>query len=214
MTDDRQILSPLEKDALQELMNISFGRAAADLADILGIHVLLSIPHIAVMETNEVVQYIHREIPDTTDMSMITQFFSGKLSGASYLVVPQGEGIKLLRLFDSEANLFGQDYDLALLQRETLLEVGNIIIGACVGKIAEMLGDSVSYAPPRFFSHEMIYNSLEEGLQGDSSFALLFKTVFAFETDNVNGYLFLVSNPNVMGWLKSSIDTYLRQYEQ
>jgi len=47
---DRNILTPLEKDALQEIMNIGFGRAAADLADILGLHVILSIPHIAVME--------------------------------------------------------------------------------------------------------------------------------------------------------------------
>lgn len=212
--DDSRILTPLERDALQEIMNIGFGRAAADLADILGIHVILSIPHIAVMATDEVMAYIHREIPDTSDMSMITQFFSGKLNGASYLVVPQGEGLKLLRLFDEETNLADQPHDLALLQRETLLEVGNIIIGACVGKIAEMLGDTVSYAPPRFFAREMIYHSLEEGLGGDSSFALLFKTVFAFESDNVNGYLFLVSNPNVMAWLKSSIDAYLSQYEQ
>lgn len=211
---DAKILTPLEKDALQEIMNIGFGRAAADLADILGLHVILSIPHIAVMETSEVIAYIQQEIPDTTDMSMITQFFSGKLNGASYLVVPQGEGLKLLRLFDEGIDLLGHPHDLALLQRETLLEVGNIIIGACVGKIAEMLGDIVSYAPPRFFTHEMIYNSLEEGLTGDSSFALLFKTVFAFEQDNVNGYLFLVSNPSVMAWLKSSIDAYLKQYEQ
>lgn len=207
------MLTPLEKDALQEIMNIGFGRAAADLADILGIHVILSIPHIAVMETDEVIEYINAEIPDTTDMSMITQFFSGKLNGSSYLVVPQGEGIKLMRLFENDTTLIDQHYDIALLQRETLLEVGNIIIGACVGKIAEMLGDSVSYAPPRFFNHEMIYHSLEEGLGNNSSFALLFKTVFAFETENINGYLFLVSNPNVMSWLKESIDSYLRQYE-
>jgi chemotaxis protein CheC len=210
---DATSLTDLEKDALQEIMNIGFGRAAADLAEILGIHVILSIPQIKLMETSDVVKYIHHEIPDTNDMSMITQFFSGKLNGVSYLVIPQGEGLKLLHLFDEDATGLDQEYDLATLQRETLLEIGNIIIGACVGKLAEMLNDSVSYAPPRYFAHEMIYDSLTEGLSGDKSFALLFKTIFSFEKEDVNGFLFLVSNPAVMAWLKNSIENYLKQYE-
>jgi len=150
MTDLTRELTELEKDALQEIMNIGFGQAAADLAEIINLHVILSVPHIAVLQSDEVIRYVQEEIPDTTDMSMITQFFSGKFSGGSFLVFPHGEGRKLLKIFDGEMSLLGENYDIDILEKETLVEVGNIIIGACVGKIAEMLGDVVTYAPPVF----------------------------------------------------------------
>ncbi|MDD2500475.1 MAG: chemotaxis protein CheC [Geobacter sp.] len=213
MSNPLRELTELEKDALQEIMNIGFGRAAADLAEIINLHVILSVPHIAVLQSDEVIRYVHDEIPDTTDMSMITQFFSGKFSGGSFLVFPHGEGRKLLRIFDGEMALIGENYDIDVLEKETLVEVGNIIIGACVGKIAEMLGDVVTYAPPRFFSQEQIYDTLEDVLNSSDSFAILFKTVFNFEQYNVSGYLFLVSQYSIMPWLKQAIAEFLGPYE-
>ncbi len=213
MSDPLRELTELEKDALQEIMNIGFGRAAADLAEIINLHVILSVPHIAVLHSDHVISYIHDEIPDTTDMSMITQFFSGKFSGGSFLVFPHGEGRKLLRIFDGEMALIGENYDIDVLEKETLVEIGNIIIGACVGKIAEMLGDVVSYAPPRFFSQEQIYETLTDVLNESDSFAILFKTVFNFEQYNVSGYLFLVSQYSIMPWLKQAIAEFLEPYE-
>jgi len=213
MSNPLRELTELEKDALQEIMNIGFGRAAADLAEIINLHVILSVPHIAVLQSDEVISYIHKQIPDTTDMSMITQFFSGKFNGGSFLVFPHGEGRKLLRIFDGEMALLGENYDIDVLEKETLVEVGNIIIGACVGKIAEMLGDVVSYAPPRFFSQDQIFETLDDVLNGSDSFAILFKTVFNFEQYNVSGYLFLVSQQSIMPWLKQAIAEFLGPYE-
>lgn len=213
MAENLKTLTPIETDALQEIMNIGFGRAAADLAEIINLHVILSIPHIAILEADDVISHVQQEIPDISDMSMITQFFSGKFNGGSFLVFPHGEGRKLLSVFDPEITQNTGQYDLDLLEKETLVEIGNIIIGACVGKIAEMLGDVVTYAPPRFFSHDQIYHTLEGILEDSDSFAILFKTVFNFEHDNVNGYLFLVSQYSIMPWLKRAIADFLGPYE-
>ncbi len=213
MSDPSREFSELEKDALQEIMNIGFGRAAADLAEIINLHVILSVPHIAVLQSNEVINYVHQEIPDTTDMSMITQFFSGKFNGGSFLVFPHGEGRKLLKIFDGEMAFLDEQYDIDILEKETLVEIGNIIIGACVGKIAEMLGDVVTYAPPRFFSQEQIHTTLSDVLNASDTFAILFKTVFNFEQYNVNGYLFLVSQYSIMPWMKQAIAEFLGPYE-
>ncbi len=209
MSDPARELTELEQDALQEIMNIGFGSAAADLAEIINLHVILSVPHIAVLESHEVISFINREIPNTTDMSMITQFFSGKLNGGSFLVFPHGEGRKLLKIFDGEMSLLGDNYDIDLLEKETLVEIGNIIIGACVGKIAEMLGDVVTYAPPRFFAQNQIHETLQNVVESSDSFAILFKTVFDFEQYNVSGYLFLVSQYSIMPWLKQAIAEFL-----
>jgi len=213
MSDPSREFSELEKDALQEIMNIGFGRAAADLAEIINLYVILSVPHIAVLKSDEVIRYVHQEIPVTTDMSMITQFFSGKFSGGSFLVFPHGEGRKLLKIFDDELVQLDESYDIDVLEKETLVEIGNIIIGACVGKIAEMLGDVVTYAPPRFFAQEQIHKTLEDLLNDTDTFAILFKTVFNFEQYNVSGYLFLVSQYSIMPWIKQAIVDFLGPYE-
>lgn len=213
MIDPSQELTELENDALQEIMNIGFGRAAADLAEIINLHVILTVPYIAIFKSDKVIDYIHKEIPDTTDVSMITQFFSGKFSGGSFLVFPHGEGQKLLKIFDNETDFTDENYTIDVLERETLIEVGNIIIGACVGKIAEMLGDVVTYAPPRFYSHDQINATLEDVLNESDTFTILFKTVFNFEQCNVSGYLFLVCQYNIMPWLKQAIAEFLGSYE-
>lgn len=203
----------LEKDALQEIMNIGFGRAASDLAEIINLNVVLSVPYIAVLKSDDIIRYVHSEVPDTTDMNMITQFFSGKFSGGSFLVFPHGEGCKLLKIFDDELTLCGEHYDIDLLEKETLVEIGNIIIGACVGKIAEILDDVVTYAPPRFIIQDQIHSTLEDVLNSSESFAILFKTVFHFEKYNVSGYLFLVSQCSVMTWMKQAIASYVSAYD-
>lgn len=213
MTSDQQQLTELEKDALQEIMNIGFGRAAADLSEIINMHVILSVPYITVLKTDQVINFIHAEIPDTTDMSMITQFFSGRFNGGSFLVFPYGEGRKLLRIFESDMAQLEAEYASDILEKETLIEVGNIIIGACVGKIAEMLGDAVTYAPPCFYSQDQIHRTLEGILHSPDSFAILFKTVFNFEHDNISGYLFLVSQHSIMPWMKQAIADFIGVYE-
>jgi len=212
MVDTLDIMSPLERDALQEIMNISFGQAAADLSDVISQYVTLTVPYIDVIPFKDVYGRIKEEIPDVNDMSMITQFFSGKFSGSSILFFPHGEGKKLLMLFDQSDGMSGNSYDLDVLEKEGLVEISNIIIGACISKIAELLGDVVGYSPPRYFTQDQIYQSLKDALDVEESFAIYFKTVFHFEQFNASGYLFLVSDYTTMEWLKKAIAEYLEQY--
>lgn len=210
MTADAE-LSELEQDALQEIMNIGFGRAAADLAEIIDLHVILSVPYIAIIRVDELIPFLHHELPESTDLSMITQFFYGKFSGSSFLVFPHGERRKLLSIFDDE--LPESDYEGSeVLERETLMEIGNLIIGACIGKVAELLGDVVSYDPPRFFAHDQVQETIASLAQSSDSFAIVFKNVFGFHQYNVNGYQFMICRYSTMPWLKQAIAEFMAPY--
>ena len=50
----KPIFSEEEKDILQEIMNIAFGNATADLAEVIDIYVLLSVPDIKVIRSGKV----------------------------------------------------------------------------------------------------------------------------------------------------------------
>ena len=206
-------LSPLEKDALQEIMNISFGQAAADLSDVINMYVTLTVPLIDVIRIDEIYTCIRNEISSKHDMSMIRQFFSGKFNGSSILIFPHGEGKKLLKLFDESTDLsISTDYEIDILEKETLIEISNIIMGACVSKIAGLLGDVVNYTPPRYYSQDQIHATLNEALERNNAFAIFFKTVFHFKEFDASGFLFLISNYSTLKWLKKAIEDYLNQY--
>ena len=212
MDDATHLLSPLEKDALQEIMNIAFGQAAADLSDVINIYVTLTVPHIDLLKFNGILPLISRDIAGNNDMSMVKQFFSGKFSGSSVLIFPHGEGKKLLRLFDENAGISPNDCDVDLLEKETMIEISNIIMGACISKIAALLKDVVSYNPPRYYSQEHIRSAIEGAFAGNDSFAIFFKTVFHFEEFDASGFLFLICDESTLEWLKAAIADFLSQY--
>lgn len=212
MDEPTSLLTPLEKDALQEIMNISFGQAAADLSDVINLYVTLTVPHIDMLRFDGILPLISEDLAGSNDMSMVKQFFSGKFSGSSVLIFPHGEGKKLLHLFDESAGTTSSQYDVDILEKETLIEISNIIMGACISKIAELLKDVVTYSPPRYFAQDQIHRTLEEAFANNESFAIFFKTMFHFKEFDASGFLFLISDQSTLEWLKKAIDDYLSQY--
>jgi len=99
------------------------------------------------------------------------------------------------------------------LEKETLMEIGNILIGACVGKLAELLKDSVTYSPPRVVTENTPNDAIPASLFDPSASAIVLKTVFSFEERNVNGFLFLVTSHDSILWLKKSLITFMEQFE-
>ncbi len=213
MDGNSQLMSTIEKDVLQEIMNISFGQAAADLSEVINLYVTLTVPHIDLLDYKEILPYIRKEIDVSSEMSMVKQFFSGRFSGASVLIFPHGEGKKLLQMFDVNiATCTDSGYDIDILEKETLIEISNIIMGACISKIAQLLGDVVNYSPPRYFAQKQILATLEETFAEKDSFAIFFKTVFHFQEFDASGFLFLICDSTTLDWLKQSIADYLKQY--
>ena len=145
------IFSELELDALKEFINISFGRAAGELSEIMNLHVMLNVPDVAILQAGEVGSFIGGDIKDRNDYSIVEQFFIGNFKGVTFLVLPYNEGKRLMNIFSDYDDSIIESYGLDVLQQETLIEIGNIIIGACVGSFAELLKGSVSYFPPQAF---------------------------------------------------------------
>jgi chemotaxis protein CheC len=206
---ERVDFSPLELDALQETMNIGFGQAAATLSEVINMHVILNVPKIALLSLADIPGFIEREIENPEAFIIVEQFFLGRFNGTSFLLLPENEGAKLVDIFSDDPCLERSTPSLDTLQRETVIEIGNIIIGACVGKIAEMLGDVVTYKPPRYFSGRVGTGLIEKQLISSRGMALVFKTIFHFDKQDVAGLLFLVTGESSVGWLKTAVDKLL-----
>ena len=214
MGNSEIVISDEERDILQEVMNIAFGKASAELAEVIDIYVVLSIPDIKLLTTGEVPRYIESEIDNLENISVIKQSYTGKFHGTALLFFPGGAGKKLFSLFENSSSLTHQSEDVSVvLEKETLLELGNILIGASVSKVAELLDDVVSYRPPRIIVESKPGDIVDWDLAEPEGPAILMRTVFSFDKRDISGLLFLIPSYKSFEWLKKALHAFLEQYK-
>ena len=80
-------LTARQEDALIELLNIGFGRAAASLSQLTGHRVLLDVPQVTIRPVEEVPEALGGVIQ--TDVASVHQIFSGQVSGDALLILDQ-----------------------------------------------------------------------------------------------------------------------------
>lgn len=208
------MITTAETDLLQEIMNIAFGRAASDLAEFVDIFVILSVPQIKLLQAFDLPTYINNEIMDYDKdrVSVVEQSFWGKFKGNAFLVFPPGAGKKLISMFDGGASVLDSD-PFQEAEKETFLEIGNILIGACIGKIAELLGDVITYSPPRVVVEKSLHGVVYDNLVDPDNMAIVLRTVFEFNERNVSGFMFILTKQESFVWLKNALHKFLEQYE-
>ncbi len=209
-----------EKDILQEIMNIAFGNATADLANLIDIQVILSVPDVRVLHSSELPGYLLETINHGRKNSVTGQQFWGKFTGSGVLFLPSGTE----RILSNFLNIT-QYSNISLSPGETrapeddrikeglLLEISNILIGACVGKISDMLNTVVSYTPPELLSLENNdYRFLLKHFDSEQT-AIVMKTLFQFDMQDINGLLLIMTNYRSADWLKNALHEFMQAYE-
>lgn len=212
-TQSIQDFSDDEVAILQEIMNIAFGQSASDLADVIDTHVVLAVPFIKVLQVLELPGYIKEQVKEYKQVSIVEQKFWGKFKGDALLIFSSGSGKELINMLQADDRQGMDAGPVDILERETLMEVGNILIGACVGKLAELLHDIVTYTPPLVMVEKEYEEAVTSGHYDPEKTAIVLKTDFRFENGNVSGFLFLVTSNESIKWLKDSLQIFIEQYE-
>lgn len=203
------VLTEMELDALQETMNISFGSAAADLAEIMDIFIQLTVPNISSVKINELPDYINGEITDFSTCNVIQQKYYGDFEGMAFLIFPYGNERDLISYFQhNDTELFKSD-QLIDLEKEVLLEISNILIGACIGRIFEMLNSRISYQPPQIISGSDFDNNYVSSELNSQDLAITMKTFFSFEDRDTKGYLILINSQSSIPHLKKALSQFI-----
>jgi chemotaxis protein CheC len=213
MESELQLIGAEEKDILQEIMNIAFGNAAAELGEFINIFVVLSVPYIRVMRARELPEYIQSEVDGCESISIVEQNFWGEFKGNALLVFQSGAGRELAFMLNNDEGIF-EPGATDRFESEILMEVGNILIGACVGKLAELLGDVIQYSPPRVLVENKPNDALHQNLYDPGCSAIILKTMFRFNDKDIGGLLFLVTSHESIGWLKGALANFMAKYDE
>jgi chemotaxis protein CheC len=192
-----------QRDALAELINIGFGRAAASLSKLTGHRVHLEVPTVMICPVSELSDSLRPYIDG--DIASVHQVFSGAVAGDALLVLDQRSGGMLKELLTNEPAL---PLSIDASAREVIAEVGNILLNACLGMFGNLLKVQVSFTVPHVTLEglESLVESVvveREGLR----YALVVHAGFKLKNSAVNGYLVIVLSV-------ASIDRLLRAIDQ
>lgn len=178
-------LSAGDLEILQELMNIAFGKASADLAAAHGRPVDLTTPEVQVMPAVLLRYYIGAELKDQAQVGVVAQSFEGDLRGNALLLVP------------------------AAMAAERLDETGRILLGGCLGKLAGVLGGRVAPGP----AAAAIEDRRAAAARSDgvaTGQATVLRALFRVE--GAAGYLFLAIGADAVPWLQGALERFMAQY--
>jgi len=207
-------LSEFHRDAIAELLNIGMGSAAASLSEMVGEEVLLSVPGINYFLRNEAIEYIREAVGN--EVCAVRETFEGAFWGDALLLFPAEKSQKLLNALLGE-NAYAPEMMAEMtpdmmpeLEQEGMTEVGNIILNACMGSLANIFGQNLTYQLPEFTK-----GACEEVLGGDIEASdsdqgvLLLHMDFSLKQTQVDGYLTLLMDVNSMQALVAQVDKYV-----
>ncbi|BFT31406.1 chemotaxis protein CheC [Alteromonas sp. D210916BOD_24] len=138
------IVLPLDedqKDALQELINISMGQAANSLAHLIETKIDISIPKISAVTPTELFSLLF----ETKNAFYTRQSFLGDIHGEVMSVLSESGLIEVAELMDYEEPLSEED------TQEIILELCNILAGACLAGLSDQLELNTNLNMPTLF---------------------------------------------------------------
>ncbi|MGV8842631.1 MAG: response regulator [Pseudomonas sp.] len=127
-------------DVFREVINVAMGRAGALLARVLDVFVQLPVPNVSIFEVGE----LHMALTDAQRGDALTAvcqgFIGGGIAGEALLIFHDTEVGDMSRLMHGNS----PDYS----DMEMLMDLSSVLIGACLGSIAEQVDVHFSQSHP------------------------------------------------------------------
>ncbi len=197
-------LTEQQRDAITELINIGFSRAAASLSDLTGHRVVLNVPRVAIHPVSELDHAL--EEMAGKELISVHQIFSGTMAGDAVIMLNVEGARALINLLVGE-----EDRELTESGQEVLMEVGNILLNACLGMFGNLLKIHVTFSVPRL--HLESLSAMLDSLrveEEDISYALVVYTTFNIRESSVTGYLVIILGVASLDRLIQAVESWAR----
>lgn len=194
------ILSNLQNDVLCEMFNIGVGKSGASLGAMLDDEVLLSVPEIRFVTVSEVSEHLGKK---SSTMYCIREQFKGAFSGHALLVFPEDRSLELVRV------LIGNivpGAELAKIQSDALMEVGNVVLNACISSLAEMIGTPFECSLPTI---DVGDTRQILGVRIQNHIVMLIHIRFELKEQDIEGFVVFVMNSTSYNELIRAIDGFI-----
>ncbi len=199
-----------QRDCLQEVTNVAMGQAGDGLARFLQTFIHLSVPRIELIEASQLEGAFNTRM-GATKVTALRQGFRSA-TGITNLV---GESISLFTeaSYHEIAELMSYEGQVdAMAKEELLLDISNLVAGACVKSIASQLDEELDFSPPSIIGENIYVKDVVDTDNLQWSRALLVDIIYTLESRSFHCELLLVMPDAAIDSLKRSLDHILESY--
>lgn len=154
-------------DILKELFNISVGRAAGILSDIVQQKIILDVPNVKILDVSTdsyaIDDYISSKINGTLMVSALS--FKENYSGKASLIFSAEKMRTFIKLcLQEEQGGSDDDMDFSDVDFDIIKEIGNIILNCIMGETGNILNISFKYTLPevKIFNRSELKNDFNK----------------------------------------------------
>jgi chemotaxis protein CheC len=199
-------LEELERDALAELANIGVSRAAANLREMIGQQVLLSVPAVAIVTRDRAARIVADQA--NGGLVAVQQAFAGDFSGRVLLIFPETNSLELVRaVTGGELPL----EDIIDLEQEALAETGNIILNGCLATIANILQRTLRVSLPQIIRGEGRDLFDVSGTSQPDDVVLFLYIDFTVNQRDIRGYIALLMDLSSLESLRALLRDFIQR---
>jgi chemotaxis protein CheC len=196
------MLSSDQQEALQEIANVGLGQAGSAIAKVLNHFVRLSIPKVAMVGPHQVADSIPG-LARGDQVSAVRQAFHSSMRGEAVCVYG-GQGCRDL------AELMGTSTpEDDASEIELLLDITNVLVGACLGSIARQLGSDIGFTPPSLVAAKIPLEKLLNLSEVSWKTALLMEVSFELEKRSFACHILMIVPEREIEALQQVLDAFL-----
>lgn len=196
-------LSELQQDALLEIFNVSIGRAASAMSDMVSETINMSGPAMQFLTRKEAGDIL--DLKGRRRICSVAQGFAGSFSGEAVLMFPEENSLEIVRM------MLGSTIPLAHLtelEQDALNEVGNIILNSCISAFADIFHEQFDTTLPEVrvgSGMEAVGVNAERQQDG----VLFLHIQFGFQRRHIEGYVVFLMDMPAFANLRAGIDRFL-----
>ncbi len=135
-------LSPEQFDALRELFHLSFGRAAASLAQLIDQRITLTPSELHVCALQDLTQHLPTWLQQ--QIIRVHQHFEGPFTGQANMLIRAQDTQRLLKLLGHSNGVRISASDI-----DAVVELGNIVLSAFIATLHHITQARFVFAPPQ-----------------------------------------------------------------
>lgn len=199
-----QELSPEQRDAIGEIVNLGVGLGASALSQMTDDEILLSVPQVDLVSRRDAAKAV---IGDTQRrLTAVVEHFDGGFGGQALLLFPEEKSLQLARTLLGDAVQLDA---MTELEENALLEVGNVILNACLGAFADSLDLEIQTQLPF-----MIQGTAEQLLgrrspEDEDGVVACLCIDFSLRFQAIGGFVTFMLDLGSIRRLKECVDVYL-----
>lgn len=192
-------------DSVCELLNVGMGQATKSLSEMVHEEVNLKVPSASMVSRRAAIDHMRSVVGDT--LTAVSESFSGPFSGEAILIFPEKESLQMVRAMLDCSDLPIET--LTEMEQEALIELGNIVLNACLSSLANIFEEEMECQIPVFMQGtcSIVLNDHE---LADEEDMLLWQMDFTLDRLNIAGYFTLLMDVESVETFSKRIQCWLR----